>query len=58
MDTVKKLQEIDPSVKAIVSSGYSDNPVVSHYREYGFSAVLSKPYTLSDLRDCLNALLK
>jgi CheY-like chemotaxis protein len=54
---IRKLQEIDPHVKAIVSSGYADNPVVSDYLSYGFAAFLNKPYRIDALRDSLNALL-
>ncbi|MFC1523668.1 PAS domain S-box protein [Thermodesulfobacteriota bacterium] len=57
-ETVKKLLEIDPNVKAVVASGYSDNPVLSNFRSHGFSAVLNKPYTLNDLKNCLNSLTK
>ncbi len=51
------LAEIYPDIKIIVSSGYSDNSVMSNYRAYGFSASLSKPYTLEVLRDTLSGLL-
>ena len=43
-ETMESLLGIDPGVKAIVSSGYSNDPVMAHYRDYGFAAVLSKPY--------------
>jgi CheY-like chemotaxis protein len=44
-----KLREIDPSVHLIVSSGYSDDPVMSEFRAYGFDAVLGKPWTVAEL---------
>src|SRR5208283_2096104 len=44
--TIRKLLEIAPNVKAIVSSGYSENPVVSDYKSFGFTAYLNKPYIL------------
>jgi len=48
-DTIKKLLEIDPTVKAIVSSGYSSDPIMSDFTEYGFSAVIAKPYKVAEL---------
>jgi two-component system cell cycle sensor histidine kinase/response regulator CckA len=58
LETLQQLKAIDPEVKAVVSSGYSDDPVVSDYPAYGFSFSLSKPYRLSDLTACLHALVK
>ena len=51
---IQKILEIDPTAKAVVSSGYADNPVVAHYRDYGFSAFLNKPYKLAALKECLD----
>jgi len=48
-EAVKELLRIDPDVKAIVSSGYSNDPVTANYREYGFVEVLAKPYKMKDL---------
>ena len=56
-DTIQQLREIDPGVRAIVSSGYPDDAVVADYKKYGFNARLTKPYELEELRDALNALL-
>jgi two-component system cell cycle sensor histidine kinase/response regulator CckA len=56
-ETVRNLSEIDHRVKAVVSSGYSDDPVVSDYRAHGFAASLNKPYTIDALRECLEILL-
>ncbi|HWR73659.1 MAG TPA: PAS domain S-box protein, partial [Nitrospirota bacterium] len=57
VETIKKLREIDPDVKAVVSSGYSDDDAVSEYRKHGFRAFLKKPYDLEELRTILNTLL-
>jgi len=43
-ETLKALQQIDPRVKAIVSSGYADDPILSRYRDYGFQGMVPKPY--------------
>ncbi len=45
---IRKLREIARGVNAIVSSGYSDDPVMAAYREYGFNTVLAKPFQLSE----------
>jgi CheY-like chemotaxis protein len=54
---LEELRKINPTLRAVASSGYSNDPVMSDARQYGFSATLKKPYTLSDLADLLNALL-
>ena len=51
--TIKKLHKIDPEVKAIVSSGYVDDSVIAKYKEYGFSGMVAKPYTISELGKAL-----
>ncbi len=56
-EAVKRLREIDPSVKAIVSSGYSDDPVMANYADYGFNSVVSKPYTIHKLGDTIRKVL-
>jgi signal transduction histidine kinase/ActR/RegA family two-component response regulator/HAMP domain-containing protein len=50
-DAVKKLLEINPEVKVIVSSGYSNDPVMANFREYGFSGVVQKPYKINEMLD-------
>jgi DNA-binding NtrC family response regulator len=45
-ETITKLLEIDPTVKAIVSSGYSDSPVIANHEQYGFCDVVAKPYEM------------
>lgn len=48
-ETIKELIKIDPDVKGIVSSGYSNDAIMANYRQYGFSGVISKPYRPDDL---------
>lgn len=48
-EAVSRLLEIYPDVKAIVSSGYSNDPVMSEYRKYGFMGVITKPYKIDEL---------
>jgi PAS domain S-box-containing protein len=51
---IPELLKIDPDVKAIVSSGYSNDPVMSNFQQYGFTAVIPKPYTKNQLEEVLN----
>jgi PAS domain S-box-containing protein len=50
-DAIKDLLEIDPAAKAIVSSGYSNDAVMSDYGLYGFAGIIIKPYTMDELSD-------
>jgi CheY-like chemotaxis protein len=56
-ETIEHLLAFDSNIKAIVSSGYSVDAVVSEYQKYGFKARLSKPYKIEELRDLLNVIL-
>lgn len=57
MVAAAKLRERDPSVKLIVSSGYSDAPVMSDYRRFGFDAIIPKPWSLAALSRTLKRVL-
>lgn len=57
-DAIALLKAYDPAVKAIVSSGYSNDPVVQNFMQYGFSGRLSKPYKISDLKEILELMIK
>ncbi len=48
-EAVQRLLKIDPAVRAIVSSGYSQDTTMNRYRDYGFCGVVSKPYSVSEL---------
>jgi PAS domain S-box-containing protein len=55
-DTVNELLQIDPDVKAVVSSGYAEDPILADYSDYGFKAALSKPYDIEELSRALHSL--
>ena len=52
-ETIRKLRALDPEVKALLSSGYSNDEVVTDFAKYGFRGVLPKPYRLVDLRKAI-----
>jgi len=54
---VRELLKVDPEIRAIVSSGYSTNPVVANYKHYGFKGNISKPYKMNDLGIVLNTVM-
>jgi PAS domain S-box-containing protein len=56
-ETIKELLKIDTDVKAIVSSGYSNDPVMSNYKEYGFCGVIPKPYSQEEVAKVFNEIL-
>ena len=56
-EAIEKLLAIDPQANAIVSSGYSTDPVMAHYRDYGFKDRLAKPYQMADMNRKLLRLL-
>ncbi len=56
-DTIRHLLELDPTIKAVASSGYSDDPIMANHSQYGFRAVLAKPYTLKELERTLRKVM-
>ena len=54
-ETAQKLLQLDPEAKLIVASGYSNDPVMAGYSEYGFRAAVAKPFTLKELRKAIAA---
>jgi PAS domain S-box-containing protein len=53
IEVIKVLLEKQPEIKAIVSSGYSNDPVMSGYKQYGFKGVIPKPYKIEELSQVL-----
>ncbi|MFC1550992.1 PAS domain S-box protein [Candidatus Latescibacterota bacterium] len=56
-EAIKELLKIDPNAKALVSSGYSSNPVISNCEKFGFKGFIPKPYRLEDLKCVLHEVL-
>jgi PAS domain S-box-containing protein len=58
LDCMKTLQKLDPQVRAIVSSGYSSDPVMANFRGYGFAAAIPKPYRITDFAKSIRQVLE
>lgn len=58
MDTIRELKALDPSVKAVIASGYANSPVMAEYKRYGFQEVICKPYRPEEVNKILLNLLK
>jgi PAS domain S-box-containing protein len=52
-DAILKLLETDKNVKAVVASGYSNDPVIAHHQDYGFVAAIKKPFDFNELNRVL-----
>ncbi len=57
-EAIKKIQERHPELKAIVTSGYSNDPVMSEYLKYGFSGVIVKPFDITAIENAVNKVFK
>ena len=57
LEALERIRAADPHVRAIVSSGYSSDPVLAHYREYGFRGRVAKPYEFAEFGRVLREVL-
>ncbi|MFH1137904.1 MAG: ATP-binding protein [Pseudomonadota bacterium] len=55
---LNELRKLDPEIQAVVSSGYSQDPVMARHREFGFRGVLPKPFRLEELSRVLAGLMR
>ena len=56
-EAIKNLLAFDPEVKAIVSSGYSNDPMMAEYQKFGFKGVLGKPYKISQMSELVHQVM-
>lgn len=55
-EAVGEILKIDPEAKVLVSSGYSTDPIMANYNEYGFSGVINKPFDLMTIKSVLESM--
>ena len=56
-EAMQELLKLDPTVRAIVSSGYSGDPILANFRSHGFCGIVPKPYRLADLASAVRTAL-
>ena len=56
-ETFKALRELDPDIRAIVSSGYDNDDMAKKFLDLGFCGYLTKPYRVAELGKVLRAVL-
>ncbi len=55
-EAIQHLRRLDPHIKAIVTSGYSEDPILCDFQRYGFQGILIKPYKILELANLLESL--
>ena len=53
----KEILKMDPKAKLVVSSGYSNDPVMADYQAYGLKGIIPKPFRLAELKETIETLL-
>ena len=56
-EAVQEILNMDKTAKIIVSSGYSNDPIMANYKDYGFSGAIVKPFQVQELTDIINKVL-
>jgi hypothetical protein len=56
-EALKGILKLDPGARAIVSSGYSNDPVMANYGRFGFRQAIRKPYLIQEMSAALKEVL-
>lgn len=54
-EAVKEILAADPKARVLVSSGYSTDPIMTNYGDYGFVGVINKPFDLASIKETLDS---
>lgn len=58
LEALQKLIKIDPDINGVVSSGYTDNPIMSDFQKHGFAGRIAKPYRIEEFSQTIATLIK
>ncbi len=53
----KIILDLDPKAKIVVSSGYSNDPIMANYREFGLKGIIPKPYRMEELKSAIKKII-
>ena len=56
-EAAEKILELNPSAKIIISSGYSNDPIMSDFAEYGLKGIVMKPFKIEEIKDIIKKVL-
>ncbi len=56
-DASKKILGIDPGARIVISSGYSNDPIMSNHQDYGLKGIIPKPYRIAEFKKTVDQLL-
>ena len=56
-EMVQELKKLDPEAKTIVSSGYTNDPILAQFEKYGFDGMVPKPYKVEELAETLHQVI-
>ena len=58
LEAARILLQLDPDARLIISTGYSRTPVLDDFRSYGFAYLIAKPYTMEELGEAIQWVLR
>ncbi|MCK5268071.1 MAG: response regulator, partial [Spirochaetes bacterium] len=56
-ETIKWIRKMDSNAKAIVFSAYSNSPIISDYKKFGFNGIITKPFKIEDFSDVITKII-
>ncbi len=58
VEVLRRLRTVNPAIKAVVSSGYANDPIVADYARYGFASAVVKPFYFEELHVILQRITR